>query len=97
MGSNPGTPVPRAPEDGVFPWEGAREPEWVWFSCFFSSQEPRQTPSAHDKYLFKVSPVVSVINGPLTKSMDPVSRANLQETLLRAHPTLPATQSTMRG
>lgn len=46
--------------------------------------EPRETPSVHDKYLFKVFPVVSVINGPLTRSMNQVSRVNLQDALPRA-------------
>lgn len=56
----------------------------------------RADPTVHDKYLFKVFPVVSVINGPLTKSMHQVSRVNLQETLLRACPSLPVTQSWRR-
>lgn len=55
-------------------------------------REPTPTPSVHNKYLLKVFPVVSVINGPLTHSMYQVSGVNLQEALLRAHPTLPTTQ-----
>lgn len=54
-------------------------------------------PSAHDKYLFKVFPVVSVINGPLMQSMNPVSRVNLQEALLTAHPTCPTAQNVGGG
>ena len=49
------------------------------------------------EHLLKVFPVVSVINGPLTKSMDQVRRVNLQETLLRACPTQPVTQSAAGG
>ena len=51
----------------------------------------------HNQHLLKVFPVVSVINGPLTKSMDQVRRVNLQETLLRACPTQPVTQSAAGG
>lgn len=81
---SPGTPVL-----SLFPRGRAQRREWV----------PRSwaDPSVHDKHLLKVFPVVSVINGPLTKSMDQVSRVNLQETLLRACPTPPVTQSAAGG
>lgn len=76
-------------EPGVGGWaqEGA-----MWLLHLF----PRSPadPTVLTKDLFKVFPVVSAVNGPLTKSMNQVSRVKLQETLLRACPTLPATQST---
>ena len=80
---------PRTPVLSLFPRGRAQRREWV----------PRSwaDPSVHDKHLLKVFPVVSVINGPLTKSMDQVSRVNLQETLLRACPTAPVTQSAAGG
>lgn len=55
-------------------------------------QQPQGSPadpSAHNKYLVKVFPVVSVINGPLTQSMNQVSRVNLQEALLGHTPLCP--------
>lgn len=82
------------PGRGSFP---QREPSRCHRAIPSLPWEPRQTPSVHDKYLFKVFPVVSVINGPLTQSMNQVSGVNLQEALLRAHPTLPATQSVGGG
>lgn len=80
---------PRTPVLSLFPRGRAQGREWV--PCGWAD------PSVHDKHLPKVFLVVSVINGPLTKSMDQVSQVNLQETLLRACPPLPVTQSASGG
>lgn len=82
-------PTSQDPSSQPLPSGRAQGQEWV--PCGWAD------PSVHAQHLLKVFPVVSVINGPLTKSMDQVSRVNLQETLLRACPTPPVTQSAAGG
>jgi hypothetical protein len=68
--------------------------EFQW-NCLLPPWEPG--PSENDKYLFKVFPDVSMMNGPLTKSMDQVSSVNLRGTLIGDVPICLGLKSPLRG
>lgn len=97
VGSAAGDAAHRGPSAWLFPSAGAQESPADASRLLLLFPGGQADPSVHDKYLFKVFPVVSVINGPLMQSMNPVSRVNLQEALLTAHPTWPTAQNVGGG